>query len=235
MPRAVRAIVPGVPLHITQRGVDRCPTFLAADDFAFYRWALGEACRAAGCAVHAYVLMTNHVHLLVTPADAAAPARMMCSLGRRYVRYFNHRYRRTGTLWEGRYRDAVVDSASYLFTCARYIEMNPVRAGIVGAAAEYEWSSHRHNALEAVDPLVTHHACYLALGLSDSARRAAYRALFATDVEPGVLAAIRAEQRARPRVQATPYRQAVSALMEDSGWVGNSELVTAKFVFGARQ
>ena len=99
-----RLVVPGVAAHITQRGIDRGPTFIAEEDFAYYRWALGEAASAARCRVHAYALMTNHVHLLATPEDAPSLGRMMQSLGRRYVRYFNHRYARTGTLWEGRFR-----------------------------------------------------------------------------------------------------------------------------------
>jgi putative transposase len=212
MPRRALPILARVPLHITQRGVDRCHTFLAAEDFAFYRWALGEARFAADCAVHAYALMTNHVHLLVTPADAEGPVRMMRSLGRRYVRYFNDRYRRTGTLGEGRYRAARIDSAPYLFACSRYIELNPVRAAIVADPSSYLWSSYRHNACGDDDSLVSPHPQYVALGMSRDARCAAYRALFATDVEPGVVATLRASLRGRPKLHPSPYRQAIDAM-----------------------
>lgn len=216
MPRRPRVILPNVPLHVTQRGVDRRPTFLTADDFAFYRLALHEARCDARCAVHAYALMTNHVHLLITPADATGPARMMRSIGARYVRYFNDRYRRTGTLWEGRYRSALVGSLRYLLTCSRYIEMNPVRAGLADDPATYEWSSFRHNACGDDDPIVAHHPWYVALGANRATRCGAYRALFSTDVEPEVAAAIRAAQRGRP-LHPSPYDQAVDALSDHAG------------------
>jgi putative transposase len=211
MPRRTRVILPGVPLHITQRGVDRCPTFLVDEDFAFYRWALGQAVPKAGCTVHAYVLMTNHLHLLVTPAEQDGPARMMREVGLRYVRYFNDRYRRTGTLWEGRYRSALVDSAPYFFACSRYIEANPVRAGIVSDPREYEWSSVRHNADGRNDPLVGEHSLYLALGRDRAARSAAYRAMSATPLALGAVATIRAAQKARAKMFRTSYQQAVDA------------------------
>src|SRR5690349_1397071 len=110
MPRSPRVVMPGVPMHITQRGVDRCPTFLTPEDFAYYRRALALAQERVSCGVHAYVLMSNHVHLLITPNDASGPARLMRLLGHLYVRYFNDRYQRTGTLWEGRFRSALVRS-----------------------------------------------------------------------------------------------------------------------------
>lgn len=201
-----------MPLHITQRGVDRCPTFLEDLDFAVYRWALREASIDAGCAVHAYVLMTNHVHLLVTPVDAHSPACMMRALGARYVGYFNARYRRTGTLWEGRFRSAIVDTVPYLFACSRYIELNPSRAGMVGSPHEYEWSSFRHNALGAEDPLVTAHPRYLALADAADERRAAYRDLFARDAPAREIAAIRALQRGRSKLSVSAYQEAVAAL-----------------------
>ena len=166
----------------------------------------------AGCVIHAYVLMTNHVHLLVTPMDPAGPARLMQSLGRRYVRYFNDRFRRTGPLWDGRYRAARVTSSPYFFACTRYIEMNPVRAGIVDDPGRYEWSSYRRNAVESSDPIVTSHPLYAALGATPAARCEAYRALFVTDVSPEVTATIRAALRGRPRLFATPYREAVTAI-----------------------
>lgn len=213
MPRLPRRVVPGLPLHITQRGVDRCPTFLSDDDFAFYRWALNEAQAEAQCAVHAYVLMTNHVHLLATPSDIGGPAKMMRSLGRRYVRYFNDRYRRTGTLWEGRYRSALVDSASYLISCSRYIELNPVRAGLTSEPIAYEWSSFRHNSGGEQDPLITEHPLYTALGATRAVRSAAYRAMFSSPLSSPAIATVRAAQRGRPNIYTTPYREAADALL----------------------
>ena len=212
MPRIPRVIIPSVPLHITQRGVDRCPTFLAADDFAFYRWLLREASLAASCAVHSYALMTNHVHLLVTPRDARGPAHLMRSLGMRYVRYFNDRYRRTGTLWEGRFRSVLVDSSAHLFACYRYIELNPVHAGMVGAPDHYEWSSYACNARGDDDPAVTHHPLYLALAGSPGARCVAYRALFAAQLEESAVAALRAPRRGRAKLHPSTYQQAVAAM-----------------------
>jgi putative transposase len=212
--RRLRVVVPNIPLHITQRGVDRCLTFLTDEDFAFYRWALREAAIDASCAVHAYVLMTNHVHLLVSPAEPTGPMRMMISLGRRYVRYFNHRYRRTGTLWEGRYRSALVHSATYFFNCSRYIESNPVRSGMVARPGAYEWSSFRANALAADDPVVTPHAQYTALGEHRDECCSAYRALFVTALDPREVASIRAAPRSAPPLHASYYRQFVDGLRD---------------------
>lgn len=141
--------------------------------------------------MHAYVLMTNHVHLLVTPAEAGAAGAMMQDIGRRYVRVINTVHGRTGSLWEGRFKSSLVDSERYLLTCHRYIECNPIRAGIVRAGAAYRWSSHAHYAGARVDPLITVHPQYAALGGSAEARRAAFLALFATPLAEDTLAEIR--------------------------------------------
>ena len=178
MPRPPRLVMPGVPLHVVQRGNNRMATFHHAADRECYREALDRASRRFGCAIHAYVLMTNHVHLLITPDDDSGPSHMMQSIGRKYVRYVNGRYERTGTLWEGRFKSSLVYSERYFLTCSRYIELNPVRAQIVAEPDQYPWSSHRHNALGEADALVTPHGTYVALGSSLAERRAAYRALF---------------------------------------------------------
>lgn len=212
MPRCARKIISQVPLHITQRGVDRCATFITDEDFAYYLWALRDASIGANCAVHSYVLMTNHVHLLLTPDDQSGPATLMRSLGRRYVRYFNDRYRRTGTLWEGRYRSSIVASAEYFFTCSRYIETNPLRAGLVEEPGAYEWSSYCCNASGADDLLISPNPLYMALGVERNARCDAYRALFDREPTPRLTAAIRTAPRARPALNATPYQQAVAAM-----------------------
>ena len=165
-------------MHIVQRGNNRTQTFIDENDYRVFRALLQLTRRKAGCAIHAYVLMRNHVHLLVTPATKHSPARLMQGLGRWYVRYFNERHGRTGTLWEGRYRSTLIDSERYFLACSRYIELNPVRAGVVADTADFAWSSFRGNALGACDYLLTPHETYRALGATSAARQAAYRALF---------------------------------------------------------
>ena len=146
MARLGRYLLPEQPLHVIQRGNNRAPIFFGVEDYARYRAWLAAAAAEYGCAIHAYVLMTNHVHLLVTPRQAESLPRAMQSLGRRYVRYVNAAYHRTGTLWEGRYRAAPIDSEAYLLACSRYIELNPVRAGMVRHPRDYRWSSWHANA-----------------------------------------------------------------------------------------
>jgi REP element-mobilizing transposase RayT len=141
MARLPRLDLPGIPQHIVQRGNDRQACFADAADYLRYRQELGEAALRYGCALHAYVLMTNHVHLLTTPHEPGGVSRMMQAIGRRYVGGFNARYRRTGTLWEGRFKSALVDSEHYALACYRYIELNPVRAGIVTSPRDYRWST----------------------------------------------------------------------------------------------
>ena len=178
MPRRPRIHLDKVPLHIVQRGHNREPCFFAEEDYHAYLHWLGEALRENGCALHAYALMTNHVHLLLTPVKAAAVPKLMISLGRRYVQYINTTYRRTGTLWDSRYKSSVVQAESYLFACQRYIELNPVRAAMVDDPRYYRWTSYRANAMGQDDRLVTPHPLYLALGPDDRKRQSAYRALF---------------------------------------------------------
>lgn len=191
MPRIPRPVVPGQPLHLIQRGNNRVASFIDDEDFERYLRVLRDASRTTGCAVHAYVLMSNHVHLLVTAIDTRGPSRLMQRIGTWYVRYFNERHGRTGTLWEGRYRSTLVDSDRYFFTCMRYIELNPVRAGIVDSPAAYRWSSFRGNALGRSDPVVTPHPAYRALGGNEGERRAAYSRMFDAPLDADVLEAIR--------------------------------------------
>jgi putative transposase len=191
MPRQPRLDLPGIPQHVVQRGNDRRPCFFQPIDRVRYLDELREAATRHGCAIHAYVLMTNHVHLLVTPAQAGRVGRMMQALGRRYVRYVNDRYQRTGTLWEGRYRSCPVQSDEHLLRCYRYIELNPVRAAMTASPADYPWSSHAAHALGRADPLLTPHPQYLALGADAPMRQAAYRAWVAAAVPPEELDLIR--------------------------------------------
>lgn len=148
MARRPRLYIPGVAHHVIQRGNNREACFYEEADYTKYLSHLKEVAEQFSVAIHAFVLMTNHVHLLVTPNDERALGKMMQALGRRYVQYFNLKYFRTGTLWEGRYKSTLVESERYLLTVYRYIELNPVRAYMVSHASEYPWSSYRFNAVK---------------------------------------------------------------------------------------
>jgi len=190
--RLGRYFLPDQPLHVIQRGNNRQPIFFCQDDFRRLHAWLAEAATAHDCAVHAYVLMTNHLHLLVTPGSQQSLPRTMQALRRRYVRYVNTAKGRTGTLWEGRYRAAPIDSETYFLACSRYIELNPVRAGIVVHPHDYGWSSYRAHALGAADALVRDHSIYRRLGRSPAECRGAYRALFGPPLDPAFLDQLRA-------------------------------------------
>ena len=191
MPRLPRIDLAGIPQHVVQRGNDRQPCFFTDVDRVRYLDELRELTLRSGCAVHAYVLMTNHVHLLLTPTEKGQVGRLMQSLGRRYVRFINLRHGRTGTLWEGRYKSCLVDSGSDLLRCYRYIELNPVRARMVATPGEYPWSSYRSNATGHPDLLLTPHPAWLALGSTSAQRASAYAALVAEAVTEEELATIR--------------------------------------------
>jgi putative transposase len=181
----------GVPVHVIQRGHNRSACFFTAVDRIYYLEQLAAQAGRFGCAVHAYCLMTNHIHLLLTPASPEGCGRMMKHLAQRYAQHANRTYRRNGTLYEGRFRSCLVESERYLLTCCRYIELNPVRAGMVREPGDYPWSSNRANAEGAADPAVQPHECYLALGRDPAERCAAYRALCRQGLDAATLAAIR--------------------------------------------
>jgi len=174
----LRMYLPGIPAHIVQRGNNREPCFFNDDDYYFYLERLEPALKRYKVSLHAYVLMTNHVHLLMTPADAEGISRVMSLLGQQYVRHINKTYRRSGTLWEGRHKASVVNTDEYLLQCYRYIELNPVRAEMVSAPEAYPWSSYGYHAWNRENALIDDHELYLALGVSPSARCDAYRELF---------------------------------------------------------
>ncbi|OWW20323.1 transposase [Noviherbaspirillum denitrificans] len=177
MARLPRLVVPNQPHHIIQTGNDRQAIFREAEDYtAFLAW-LREAAKQFKVAIHAYVLLPNHVHLLVSPSDDTGMGRMMQWVGRHYVPYYNARYKRTGTLWQGRYRATVIDASQYFLLCSRYIESHPVRAGLVSAAEDYPWSSIAHHIGVRPDPLITDHSVYWALGNTPFDREAGYKAL----------------------------------------------------------
>jgi putative transposase len=182
MARLPRLVIPHQPHHVIQTGNNHQVIFREPEDYtAFLAW-LREAARQFKISIHAYVLMPTHLHLLVSPSDSTGLGRMMQWVGRQYVPYFNNRYQRTGTLWQGRYRATVIESEPYFLTCSRYIELNPVRAGLVGTPNDYPWSSHAHHVGAKSDPLITDHPIYWALGNTPFHREAAYRELLDQDV-----------------------------------------------------
>jgi putative transposase len=191
MARQPRFFVPGEVLHVIQRGNNHVPIFAAAEDYRFFLECFRQSAQLHGLVIHAYVLMTNHVHFLATATRKDSLPKVMQSVGRRYVQYFNSACQRTGTLWEGRYRAAIVDSECYLLTCMRYIELNPVRAGMAAHPAEYPWTSYRVNGEGSLDDLITPHELYQRLGRSATTRESAYRKLFHTRLSGTDVEAIR--------------------------------------------
>jgi len=211
MARLPRYFLPDQPQHVIQRGNNRNIIF-AGEDYRFYLECLADAASKHGCDIHAYVLMTNHVHLLLTPHHKDSIAKILQSVGRRYVQYFNHVYQRTGTLWEGRYKATLIDSEAYLLTCYRYIELNPVRAGMVSHPREYPWSSYRWHGEGKPDELVCDHAIYQALGESGGARLAAYCALFDSPLSENEIDTIREATNKAWVLGSERFREAVAAL-----------------------
>ena len=191
MPRRPRIHLDGLPLHIVQRGHNREACFFCEEDYQSYLHWLSEALLREQVALHAYALMTNHVHLLLTPTSGESVARLMMSLGRRYVQYINRSYRRTGTLWDSRYKSSLIDADTYLLSCMRYIELNPVRAAMVDDPAHYRWTSYRSNALGQPNERLTSHPVYLALSGNDQDPQAAYRALFRASLDQAAIDDIR--------------------------------------------
>lgn len=214
MARPPRFSVPGQPQHVIQRGNNRQAIFDAEEDYRRFLEIMEAAAEANCCHIHAYVLMTNHVHILVTPSHEEGVGRMMQSLGRRYVQYFNYRYRRTGGLWEGRYRATLIDTEQYLFTCMRYIELNPVRARMVSLPGDYRWSSHGANAGGRHDSMLTPHTEYLALGSSLEVRQAAYRELFRRAVDDDSFTPIREATNKGWVCGDEKFKQSVAARLE---------------------
>lgn len=191
MPRRTRLYLPGLPYHLVQRGNNREACFFGPENYQFYLELLRENAKRYGVAVHAWVLMTNHVHLLLTPASEQSISRMMQTVGSRYAQYLNKSYKRTGTVWEGRHKASPVHAQAYLLKCYRYIELNPVNAGMVNRPEEYRWSSYHANAWGDAMEWMTPHAEYLTLGATVDARCLNYRALFGGYFEAADLNAIR--------------------------------------------
>ncbi|GLQ90190.1 transposase [Dyella flagellata] len=212
MPRASRFDLAYVPQHIIQRGHEGSECFYSPTDYRSYLVQLLHASSRWECAVHAYVLMPNHVHLLVTPSRVGALAHMMQGIGRNYVSYFNATYHRSGALWEGRYKSCLVGS-DYVLSCQCYIELNPVRSGLVGEPSFYPWSSYACNALGMPDPVVVPHAEFVALGNYRDQCMRAYRQLFAGDIEPAVLREIRTYIQQQRALGSSAFQARVEAML----------------------
>ena len=183
MPRKPRMYLPDVPCHVIQRGNNREASFYSEQDYQYYLECLYDASQRYGVLVHAYVLMTNHVHMLMTPVKKDSISLTMQSIGRRYVQYINKKYHRTGTLWESRHKASLVDRDNYLLKCMRYIELNPVRANMVKHPADYRWSSYRCNGNNGYNKLISQHEMYMSLGNQSEIRTQAYRALFENELD----------------------------------------------------
>lgn len=238
MPRRARITVAGVPHHVVQRGHNREATFFADEDYLAYRHSLKEGAQRYHCAIHAYVLMTNHVHLLVTPTSELGLSRLMRYLGSRYVQYVNFVYRRRGTLWEGRYKSSLVDQEQYLLTCYRYIELNPVRANMVEQPQGYRWSSYASHALGKPDDLIDDHSLYLALGNTAETRRAAYRALFRYQLDEAELTDIRTSLNKELAVGAERFKDQIETVLARSvrpGQAGRKKERTSSGISGEQE
>ena len=213
MPRRTRTWLNDVPLHVIQRGNNRAPCFFAEEDYHCYLHWLRVYLEKYQCALHAYVLMTNHVHLLVTPGKEGSASRLMQSLGRRYVQYINRQYKRSGTLWEGRFKASLVQAEAYLLTCSRYIELNPVRAQMVRPPQDYRWSSYRRHAPNEGGEWLTDHPVYSGLGATVATRIEAYQALFRTELDAEDLKTIRAATNRSGAMGSDRFREEIAVTL----------------------
>lgn len=216
MPRKPRMYMAGVPSHVIQRGNNRDACFYTEQDYLFYLECLQDACLRYHVSVHAYVLMTNHVHLLLTPEEPTGVSCVMQSVGRRYVQYINYEYRRSGTLWEGRHKASMVEAEMYLLTCMRYIELNPVRANMVKHPAEYRWSSYQTNAQGIATTLITPHETYLAIHPNKDTLQYAYRSLFENQLEQVDIHTIRKASQFSMPLGSERFKQQIEATLKRS-------------------
>lgn len=214
MPRKPRLQAAGLPVHIIQRGNNRQACFFAEEDYRFFLEHLAKLAKRFRCSLHAYVLMTNHFHLLLTSDLDTGPSLLMKFLGQRYVQYVNRVYKRSGSLWEGRFRSSLVQSERYVLGCYRYIEMNPVRANMVRHPGDYPWSSYRANAGGKRVEWVIPHGEYLALADDDVRRLNAYAGLFATELDPSVLNEIRVSTHGGYAVGDSRFREEIERTLK---------------------
>ncbi len=222
MPRRPRLKLANVPLHIIQRGNNRSACFFADDDYQFYLDHLKQACKKHNALLHAYVLMTNHAHLLLTPKTGEGASQIMKQLGQRYVQYINRTYRRNGTLWEGRFRSCLVGEEDYFLGCHRYIEFNSVRAKMVNYPADYLWSSYRHNGQGQSNPLITPHNLYQRLEARPHERQQAYRELFRHQIEEGLIDQIRKASNGGYVLGTERFQQQIAKTVGQRTWRGKA-------------
>lgn len=241
MARRPRLAVPGIPWHIIQRGNNRSACFYTDDDYQRYLETLHEQAARVGCHVHAYVLMSNHVHLLLTPQEQDSAACLMKHLGQRYVQYVNRTYRRSGTLWEGRFRSCLTQGEEYVLACYRYIELNPVRANLVPHPRDYRWSSFQANANGIRDALLTPHPEYLRLGPTAQERQTAYQSLFRAHLDPDRIRAIREATNGNFVLGGSRFQQDIALRLERRVTRGksgrpsrNDKLIKARKLFCTR-
>jgi len=214
MPRRARLSLPGIPWHIIQRGNNHSACFYAKEEYHLYLDTLKEQALKFGCKVHAYVLMTNHVHLLITHEKKDSAALLMKHLGQRYVQYINRTYKRSGTLWGGRFRSCLTQNADYVLSCYRYIELNPVRANMVNHLRSYPWSSYRVNAESKASKLITPHNEYLALSKDDQSRRQAYSDLFNSHIDNEIIKEIRSSTNGNFVLGSERFKEEVSMMLK---------------------
>ena len=214
MPRRARLSLPGIPWHIIQRGNNRSACFYADEDYHLYLDILKEQAIKFDCKVHAYVLMTNHVHLLITPEKKNSVSLLMKNLGQRYVQYINRTYKRTGTFWEGRFRSCLTQSTDYVLSCYRYIELNPVRANMVKHPCSYPWSSYGVNAEAKESKLITPHDEYQALSQDGQTRRQVYRDLFKAHLDNDIIKDIRNSTNGNFVLGDARFKEEVSAMLK---------------------
>ncbi len=213
MPRQPRYFIPDTPQHVIQRGVDRQAVFFEPRDYELYQQCLLNAAMEQDCHIHAYVLMTNHTHLLITPGQERSIPLLMQAMGRTYVQSLNRLYNRSGTLWQGRYKASLVQDDRYLLSCYRYIELNPVRAGLVESPGQFPYSSYARNALGKFDNLITPHPVYLSLAASAASRLAAYRQLFSGELHPELLTLIRNTTNACQVLGSEEFKDQIEAML----------------------
>lgn len=220
MPRRARITMAGVPHHIIQRGNNRSACFYSDGDYLFYLDWLEQYAKKHQCSIHAYVLMTNHVHLLITPETDDGLASLMKSLGQRYVQYVNRTYSRSGTLWEGRFRSCITNEERYVLACYRYIELNPIRANIVEHPAMYKWSSYRVNAQDDTSDLIEPHGVYLHLARTQMQRKQAYRELFRYQLEDNIIDEIRSSTNGNYALGTERFRVEIEAALGRRASIG---------------
>lgn len=210
MPRHARLVIAGLPLHVVQRGHNRERCFHSEGDYRQYLSFLAQHAGPCECDIHAFVLMSNHVHMLLTPRSRNAASRLMKAVGQAYAQFGNWRQGKSGPFWGSRFYSSIVQASRYFFTCQRYIELNPVRAGLVSGPGDYPWSSFHANANGSHCPFLSPHPEYLSMASSDEQRQSAYRALFDIEIEPGVIKTFRMASRGGLAVGDDSFHKALS-------------------------